>query len=146
MSGDVNATVKLRGSTGTLIQDLSEDGYGVGAVEENGFVWLLGQIRSPFVDGYSIIHASKDGGLLDFTVRVQGATWVQVEQRRLALQGWLDAFAYRVEIFAAGVSTTYQAGPANMTPEPLVGPSVFYKGRQFAVSVPVQPNPAVTGV
>lgn len=144
--GNVDATVKLRESDGTLIQDLSADGYGVGPVEEDGFTWILDQIRSPFVDGSSIIHATKDTGVLNFTVRVEGADWAEVTERRVALQGWLDEFAYKVEVYADDVSVTYQAGPADMTAEPLTGPVVNNKGRQFAVSVPVQPNPAITGL
>jgi hypothetical protein len=55
-------------------------------------------------------------------------------------------FAYKVEVDADGVSVTYRADPADMQPEPLTGPTVANKARQFGVSVPVQPNPVVTGV
>lgn len=141
---DVDATVKLRESDGTLLQDLSAGGYWVGPVEEPDFTWRRDRITSPFVDGWSLISAAKDGGVLSFSVRIEGSTWDEVETRRAALIGWLDAWSYKVEVYADGVSTTYRAEPADVTPEPLTGPTVANKARSFAVAVPVQPNPAVT--
>lgn len=141
---DVDATVKLRESDGTLLQDLSAGGYWVGPVGEPAFTWRRDRIVSPFVDGYSLISAAKDGGELSFSVRVEGATWDEVETRRAALVGWLDAWSYKVEVYADGVSTTYLADPADVTPEPLTGPIVVNRARQFSVSIPVQPNPVVT--
>ena len=142
--GNVDATVILREEDGTELQDLSADGYGVGPVEEPAFTWRRDQITSPYVDGWSLISAAKDGGILAFTVRVEGSTWDEVETRRAALVEWLDVWSYKVEVYADGVSTTYRAEPADVTPEPLTGPTIQNKARQFGISIPVQPNPAVT--
>lgn len=141
--GNVDATVKLRNSAGTLLQDLSAGGYGVGPVGEPEFTWRRDRITSPYVDGWSLISAAKDGGILEFTVRVEGADWAEVTDRWVALRDWLDVWSYKVEVYADGVSTTYIAEPADVTPEPLTGPTVRNKARQFTVSVPVQPNPTV---
>jgi hypothetical protein len=142
----VDATVKVRESDGTLVFDLSAGGYGVGPVSDDGFTWQSVRARSPFVDGWTLVQATRDGGILTFSVRVEGSTWVQVEQRRIALAAALSEFAYKVEVYASSVSVTYRADPADMQPEPLTGPTVTNKARQFVVSVPVQPNPVVTGV
>jgi hypothetical protein len=142
----VDATVKLREADGSLIQDLSAGGYWVSPVEEPGVIWRRDRVTSPFVDGWSLIAAAKDGAVLAFSVRVEGATWVEVEQRRQALVDWLDAWSYQVEVYADGVSNTYVAEPADITPEPLTASIVANKARQFAVAIPVQPNPAATGV
>jgi len=142
----IDATVKVRDDAGTLVFDLSSGGYGVGPVSSDGFTWQRVEARSPFVDGWTLVQATRDGGFLSFSVRVEGDTWVEVEQRRIALEEAVSEFAWKLEVYADDVSVTYRADPADMQPEPLTGPVVQNKARQFTVSVPVQPNPTVTGV
>jgi hypothetical protein len=82
----VDATVNVRDAAGTLVFDLSAGGYGVGPVSDDGFSWQSLGRRSPFVDGWTLVQATRDGGILTFSVRVEGSTWVEVEQRRIALE------------------------------------------------------------
>lgn len=140
----VDATVKLRTTAGTLTKDLSTGGFWVSPVEESAIKWRRNTVVSPFVDGSSLIAAAKDVDALAFSVRCEGTTWTIVEGLRADLEGWLEEWSYLIEVYADGVSRTYTAEPAAITPEPLTAPIVHNKARQFAVSVPVQPNPAVT--
>lgn len=145
MPGDVDATVKLRTSGGTLVQDLSADNFWVGPVEEPELPWQFNKIDPQYVDGTFRLSGKRSDGVLQFTVRIYGDTWADVIAAKIDLQGWLDPWSYLVEVYADGVSTTYRAAPGNMQPETLSGPVVRNKSRQYAVTVPVQPNPVVTG-
>lgn len=140
----VDATVKLRSTAGTLLQDLSTGGYWVGNVDEPQFTRRRDQITSPFVSGWSTISAPKDGAVLAFPVRCEGATWAAVEDLRAALEGWMDTWRFKVEIAAEGVSTTYVAEVGDMAAaEPLDAPTIANCARTFVLSIPVQPYPVV---
>jgi hypothetical protein len=146
VSYDVDATVRIRNDAGSLVLDLSTGGYWVGPVDDNGYSWRRIRATSPFIDGSALVQATRDIGTLEFAVRVEGVTWVEVQQRFEALLASVDPILYQVEVDADGVSRTYVAEPADITPATLTGPVVAGKWRAYALTIPVQPNPTITGV
>jgi hypothetical protein len=141
----VNANVRILDGAGSEVLNLGAGGYGVGPVTFDGFTWRNTRATSPVMDGWVLTQAVKDGGVLTFTVHVEGSSWAQQETRRLALEAALSQFVYGVEVSAEGVTEVYRADPGDLTRGTLVASDVAACAKTYGVSVPCQPNPTVTG-
>jgi hypothetical protein len=140
-------TVKVRDSAGTLVLDLSSTGYELDfdGVAVGGTVWLRRETRSPFVDGFALDGATKDGKTAQITLRCVGATNVVVEGLLEDLVAAVEVPSWLLEVEVDGVSRTWRASCADSSWSHLtVEMENFF--RTVVLTVPVQPTPAVSGV
>jgi hypothetical protein len=142
----VDVTYKIRDSAGALVLDLcADEGYAVVVSSEDEQRWLRKLVASPFVDGDSEDSATLASSTRNLTVRVFGTTWAQVESRRLALRDATSERAWLLEEAVDGVSLVWRAGRADSSSS-FSSVDLVNKRRLVALSIPVQPTPAVSGV
>jgi len=147
---DFNIALNIRDATGALVLALEDDANGYYVRGEG----LLSRERTPRGDEYTspFIDGGADGiQTLDRTegtllVKVFGATWPQVEARRIALENALPLGEWLLEEVVEGVSTTWRCGPAQVLVAPTSTTDLLNKRRYVAISFKVQPSPVVTGL
>ena len=140
-------TLRVRDAAGGVVLDLCSGGYYATAAPAHEETWRRDRVTSPWVDGdgASGTPDTLDSQRIPLTVRIEGATWVEVEQRRLALKSATTQPLWFLEVASEGVSFTYRAGRADST-SPFTTADVADRRRVVSMTVPVQPTPAVTGV
>ena len=138
-------TIRVRDAAGNEVLDLCAGGYSATAAPAYEETWRREVVTSQFVDGDSSLRETLDAQRIPLTVRIEGASWAEVEQRRLALKDATTQPLWFLEVFAEGVSFTYRAGRADSS-SPFTTADVADRRRMVSMTVPVQPTPAVTGV
>lgn len=121
-------------------------GYAIVVAGEPDVTWRHLKVTSPVVDGEFITQSAKDAGRLSHRIRVYGSTRVQVEQRFKALTDALNATHSWLAVYTVdGVSTAWRAYRADIV-STLDSDALLMCTRDVAVSIPVLPNPTVTGI
>jgi hypothetical protein len=146
---DFEVSAKLMSLDGsTEIFDMSDldAGYGVIDVTPAEESMERGTSESPFVNGEFENWAKDTAGRYLVALRIKGATWAEVEGRRLALRtAYRSATHYLLVVTLEGVTTTYRARRPDSSSGAIVSEKLLVKSREFVLSFPVQPNPTVTG-
>lgn len=127
------------------VQDQST-GYEIVVPGEPDMTWRHLKRTSPLVDGEFITQSVKDAGRLTMRIRVYGATRVQVEQRYIALVAALNSTHSWLAVYTVdGVSRAWRAYRVDVV-STIDRDALDMCTRDVTISIPVLPNPTVTGV
>lgn len=146
MSCEITTAVQCLDSSGALVLDLETGGYEVVSLRIGDRTWRRVTVTSPWVDGDSEVQSTLASRQIDLVVRVRGTTWVQVEQRRAALESAVaDAPSWQFKESIEGVQRVWRAFRADMASE-AAAVEVVNLARLVSVTIPVQPTPTTTGL
>ena len=137
-------TVNVRDVAGTLLLDLSSEGYEVDfdGVTFGPTAWNRNTSSSPWVDGRSLNSATKDARTLEVRLRVLGANNGQVGSRLRALIAAVEERSWLLEVVIDSESTTWRAECADSEWSPLTVEmdNLF---RTVTLTVPVAPTSGI---
>ena len=141
---DLDASVRILDSAGTLVLDLTEaGGYDLVDLGVPDRTWRRVTTTSPFVDGEHLVAAVLEAGSHTMAYRVSGATWSQLQTRRQALVDAVEVWAWLLEVTISGVRYVWRATRAD-TSGPIDKFQAMATQNIITIKVPVQPTPAVS--
>lgn len=144
----MDITLRALDASGAVVLDLTgTPGYSTRALPASEVTWRRNIVTSPWVDGDSEATPPTLAALtMELVVRVSGASWVEVEQRRAALIAAVAGSAsWLLEIGVEGVVEVWRASRADSSSPRRIS-DVKNLVRTVSLSIPVQPTAAVTGV
>ena len=146
---DLEVVCRLRSLAGATLIDLHNhvNGYDILApVDFSDESWVRMTTSSPYVDGEFETAARLSGGRVSVGVRIQGATWAQVETRRLAVRAaYVSLPTFLLDVTLEGVTQTFRANRPDVSSLAVAPVDMARKVRRIMLTFPVQPNPTVTG-
>lgn len=131
-------TVRVHNAAGTLVLDLSANGYEVVAVVPAGRSWRRMVTTSPYVDGALETGAVLDTSTVELTLRCVGADWTEVDALYVALLDAVEVPSWLLVVTIDGFTSTYRARAADST-STLSTAEVNNAFRAVSLSIPVQP-------
>lgn len=147
---DFDVQVRLRSVAGATMLDLHDHAAGLclrDGVELADEVWARDEETSRYLDGHAETHATLESGRLLVRVRIEGGSWPQVEQRRLAIRlAYINAPSFLLDWSAEGVTQTFRANRPDVANLGTSSVDLMNKVRTIQLSFPVQPNPTIAGV
>jgi hypothetical protein len=144
-------TVRVRDLAAVLLVELALEADGTGyeldidGVSPGPTVWRRQTSTSPWIDGFSDGTLTKDGRSFQITLRVVGASNVQVETLLQDLLAAVELPAFLLEVEVDGVGTTWRASCADSAWSWL-STEMVYTYRTVQLTIPVQPTPTITGL
>lgn len=147
---DFDVVGRLRTLAGDLMFDMHDHDAGYclrSPIELADEVWVRDVEESRYLDGDAETHARLAAGRIVVGVHLDGVSWVQVEQRRLALRAaYISVPAFLLDVTLEGVTQTFRANRPDVSSLSVESGDLGVKRRTVQLSFPVQPNPTVTGV
>lgn len=132
-------------ATRMTVQD-SSTGYAIVTTGEPDMTYRHQTVTSPVVDGQFITQSAKDAGRLGMRIRVYGSTRQQVEQRYIALMNALNSTHSCLIVYTVdGIARTWKAYRSDVVSS-IDSDAIVMVTRDVTLSIPVLPNPTVTGV
>ncbi|MDR6861980.1 hypothetical protein [Phycicoccus sp. 3266] len=142
----IEGIARIRDTAGLVVLEAGDgrNGYRLADFSDDEVRWDRKTVTSPWVDGDGEAGPARKQALSKtVAIRVKGATWAEVEQRKEAL---FDAVAgpFLLERVIEGVSYVWRASAADVSSPAVSAVDVLNRRRVVYLTVPVQPTPAIT--
>lgn len=147
---DFEVVCRLRTLAGALMFDLHDHDAGYclrSPIEMTDELWVRDVEESRYLDGNAETHARLAAGRIVVGSRIEGTSWVEVEQRRLAIRAaYIAVPQFLLDVTLEGVTQTFRANRPDVSSLEVDSVNLLLKRRTISLTFPVQPNPTVTGV
>ena len=147
---DLDVVFRLRSLAGVEMIDLHDHAAGYcprSPIDVPDEMWERDVEESRYLDGFAETHSRLAGGVLVVDLRIDGSSWAQVQQRRLAVRAaYVSAPVFLVDLTLEGVTYTFRANRPDVSGLAVRNTDLARAVQTVRLSFPVQPNPALTGV